>query len=307
MVETSSTERRARGAAVALGVAMLWGARLAWLAVAVIGGQAIGDAVAERSDAVQVVAVVGVWIGWAVGAVALVVPSIVSLTVVRAVVPGALAVAVTILVFGADADDVLRLGLPALVATLLVASAEVGRPYLQASAYGDERRFGLRPPLGYLAATVVTWLVWTSAVIAAPLALAAMAWALAGPALVVAVLGALTLPRRWHQLSRRWLVFVPAGMVVHDPVVLAETLMLPRRRIVAVSANELGPGTALGAVDVTGPTPGLAVEIDLDAPMAATLARRPRETRGRPISVSALLVSPTRPGAVLAEAARRKF
>jgi len=286
---------------------MLWGARLAWLAVAVIGGQAIGDAVAERSDAVQVVAVVGVWIGWAVGAVALVVPSIVSLTVVRAVVPGALAVAVTILVFGADADDVLRLGLPALVATLLVASAEVGRPYLQASAYGDERRFGLRPPLGYLAATVVTWLVWTSAVIAAPLALAAMAWALAGPALVVAVLGALTLPRRWHQLSRRWLVFVPAGMVVHDPVVLAETLMLPRRRIVAVSANELGPGTALGAVDVTGPTPGLAVEIDLDAPMAATLARRPRETRGRPISVSALLVSPTRPGAVLAEAARRKF
>jgi hypothetical protein len=286
---------------------MLWGARLAWLAVAVIGGQAISDAVADRSDAVQVVAVVGAWIGWAVGAAALAVKSVVSLTVLRAVVPGALVVTVALVLFGAGPDDALLLGLPALVTALLVASAEVGRPYLQASAYGDERRFGLRPPLGYLAATVVTWLVWITAVIAAPLALAAKAWVVALPALLVAVLGGLALPRRWHQLSRRWLVFVPAGLVLHDPVVLDETLMLPRRRIVAVTADELGVGTSQAAVDLTGPTPGLAVEIVLAAATTATFARRPRQPRGRQVAVPALLVSPTRPGAVLAEASRRRF
>jgi hypothetical protein len=307
VADTLPTARRGDRRGDVLAGAVLWGARLSWLAVAVVGGRAVGDVLAGRSDAVQVVGVVGSWAGWAAGAVALVVPSVVTLTLLRAVVPGAVAVTVAVLCFGGDAEDGLLLGVPAAVATLLVASAEVGRPYLQASAYGDERRFGLRPPLGYLAACVVTWLAWITALIAALLALAAGAWFGAVPAVVVAILGALTLPRRWHQLSRRWLVFVPAGLVVHDAVVLDETLMLPRRRIVAVSANELGHGTAGGAVDLTGPTPGLAVEITLDAATSVTLARRPSERRGRQVAVSALLLSPTRPGAVLREAERRRL
>ena len=209
------------------------------------------------------------------------------------------------LVFGADADDVLALGVPAVVATVLVAAAETGRLYIQASAYGDEQRFGLRPPLGYLTAVVTTWLIWVSAVITTPLAWAAAAWVPAVVASVVAVAGASTLPRRWHQLSRRWLVFVPAGLVVHDPVVLADALMLPRRTVAAVEANELGHGTAATAVDLTGPTPGLAVEIRLRQPVTAVLARRPTEPRGTPVQCAAVLVSPTRPGAVLTEARRR--
>ena len=140
----------------------------------------------------------------------------------------------------------LALGLPALLASLLVAAAETGRTYLQASAYGDERRFGLRPPLGYLTATVLTWLVWVTAVITAPLAWAARAWWLALATTLLAVAATLTLPRRWHQLSRRWLVFVPAGLVVHDPVVLADSLLLQRSRVRRIAANELGPGAVVG-------------------------------------------------------------
>ena len=37
----------------------VWGARLAWLAVAVFGGRAVGAAAAARSDGVQVVATLG--------------------------------------------------------------------------------------------------------------------------------------------------------------------------------------------------------------------------------------------------------
>ncbi|MGI9052922.1 MAG: hypothetical protein ACR2HQ_09780 [Ilumatobacteraceae bacterium] len=288
-----------------VGSLMIWGTRLAWLAVAVIGGRAVGDALASRSEAVQLVGTVGAWIGWAAGALALAVPAVATLTAVRALVPGAMAVTVASLAGGADADDGLALGLPAAVAALLVMSAETGRPYLQASAYGDELRFGLRPPIGYLAACVMTWAAWTASIIAAPLAWAARSWLLAAATSLVVVAGGLTLPRRWHQLSRRWLVSVPAGVVLHDPVVLADTLMLPRRHITAVVANELGHGTAAGAVDLTGPTPGLAVEIHLSGPTTAVLAPRPSEPRGRPVSLAALLVSPTRPGAVLREATRR--
>jgi hypothetical protein len=270
----------------------------------VLGGRAVGTAVADRSGAVQAVATVGAWAGWAVGAIALAMPSVVTLTVVRAVVPAALAVAAATAAFGAGAGDVLALALPALLASVLVAAAETGRTYLQASAYGDEQRFGVRPPIGYLAATVITWLVWVTVVITAPLAWAARSWWLAAVTTLLAVAATLTLPRRWHLLSRRWLVFVPAGLVVHDPVVLTDSLLLERSRIRRIDANELGPG-AVSAVDLTGPTPGLAVEVTLDAPVTTVLARRPTERHGRPVRGSMILVSPTRPGAVLREAAQR--
>ncbi len=218
----------ARPAGVDWGRVTLWSARLAWLAVALVGGRAVGDAVADRSDAVQLVATVGAWVAWGCGAVALAVPGVPSLTVVRVIVPGGVVVAVFAAVGGAPVGSVLALLAPALVAAVLVGAGDTGRIYVQASAYGDEQRFPLRPPLGYLAAAVVSWAVWVTAVIVAPLAWAAGAWVVAGVGSVVAIGATWVLPSRWHQLSRRWFVAVPAGLVVHDPVVLAETVMIPR-------------------------------------------------------------------------------
>jgi hypothetical protein len=225
---------------------------------------------------------------------------------VRVIVPGALAVTVACLAFDAGAGAGVALGVPATVAAVLVGAAETGALFVQASAYGDERRLLLRPPYGYLAASVASWLIWVAAMIAAPLAWAARVWALAAVATVVAAAACWLLPRRWHQLSRRWLVAVPAGLVVHDSVVLAETLMLPRRQVAAVGLAELGHG-ASSAADLTGPTPGLAVEVRLREPATVVLARRPGESRGQSVDVPGLLVSPSRPGAALAEARRRGY
>lgn len=283
-----------------------WGTRLAWLAVAIVGGRAIGDAVESRSDPVQVAATAGAWAGWAAGALALAVPAVVTLTAARVIVPGALAVTITCLMFGAGPGAGLALGVPATVAAVLVSAAETGSMFVQASAYGDERRRLLRPPLGYLTASVVSWVIWVTAVLTAPLAWAAGAWALAVAATVVVVATCWLLPRRWHQLSRRWFVTVPAGLVVHDPVILAETLMLPRPQIESVRIAEHGTG-ATGATDLTGPTPGLAVEVRLRGPATAVLARRPKESQGHAVRLWALLVSPSRPGAALAEVRRRGY
>ena len=142
--------------------------------------------------------------------------------------------------------------------------------------------------------------MWVTAVIAAPLAWAAGAWVLAAVASVVAVTATWVLPVRWHQLSRRWFVAVPAGLVVHDPVVLAETVMIPRARITRVGL--VGAARGNGAFDMTGPTPGVAIGVALDAMITATLAPRRDSPRGTAIHLSALLVAPTRPGAVLREA-----
>lgn len=287
------------------GQVTLWAARLAWLAVALIGGRAIGDAVAERSDVVQRIATVGAWTAWAAGALALAVTGLATLTAARAILPGAVVVTGLTAVAGAPASSVLALAGPAAAAAVLVASAETGAVYVQASAYGDERRFVLRPPLGYLIATVVSWSIWVAAVLAAPLALAARSWILGGVAAAIAVAATLVLPRRWHQLTRRWFVAVPAGLVVHDPVVLADTVMLLRAQVAELGAVSGGRDDSL--FDLTGPTPGIGVGVVLTEPVTIVQAPRPATPRGKAFHVSAFVVAPSRPGAALREAARRNL
>jgi hypothetical protein len=278
--------------------AVVWVTRVAWLVVALAGGSAVGEALSDHSRAVQVVGTAAAWAGWALGTVALAVPSVVTLTVARTVIPGSIVVAVVVIIDGGDPGAVIALLAPALIASALVATAEFGRCYIQASAYGDEMRFGLRPPIGYLAASVVSWLATAMALVLAPPALAGRTWALGIPCAIVALLGLCLLPRRWHQLSRRWLVFVPAGIVVHDPVVLTETVMLPRRTITGVVLDDLGAARRTAA-DLTGPTPGLAVEIELVEPATAVLAPTAGQRDGLTIHAGALVVAPTRPGSAV--------
>lgn len=281
-----------------------WLARAAWLLVAVLGGAAIGNALASHSRPVQVVGTTGAWVGWSTGAVGLALAGVTTLTLVRAIVPGSLVVSVAALVDGVDARAAAGLLVPSIVAAVLVCGAEFGRVYLQASAYGDERRFGLRPPYGYLLACVVSWLVAVSAAVTAALSWASRAWVLAVVATVVAGVGAWLLPRRWHQLSRRWFVLVPAGAVIHDPVVLADTLMMPRASIASI-ALDLDGVARRRAADLSGPTPGLGVEIRLTDTATAVFAATPRDRSGRAIHLVALVIVPSRPGSVVTAARER--
>ncbi|MFV0309199.1 MAG: hypothetical protein ACK5OX_15810 [Desertimonas sp.] len=285
----------------------VWGARVAWLAVALVGGRAVGDAVADHAHSAALVITIAAWVGWAIGALALTIPATHSLTAARVVVPGALAVAVATAVGGADLVAVVQLAAPAALATVLVDSAEFGRTWVQASAYGDEQRFPLRPPLGYLLAATAAWIIWIVAVVVAVVACADRRWPIAIPTLAIALAGLVVLPRRWHQLSRRWLVSVPAGFVVHDPVVLGETLMLSRRQIAGLGAVTADARDAQAAADLSGPTPGVGVAVSLTESVTALFSPRPGLPEGRAIHLRAFVIAPSRPGAVLVAAARRRF
>lgn len=280
---------------------MPWVARVAWIVVAVVGGGAIEAAVDGRSPAVAWTAAVGGWGLWAVAALGLVIAAVWSLTIVRILVPLALVATIAAAVAGAPAVDVLLLGAPALVAVMAVMSAEFGRQYVQASAYGDEERFPLRLPAAAGSAAVLAWLLWAPCVVAGPLLVAAGAWIVGVVLSALAIGGAVVLGPRWHRLSTRWFVLVPAGIVVHDPVVLADTFPL---RTAQVAGLRLAPADT-EAADLTGPASGYAIEVSTTESVTAVFAFTPSDPNGRAIHLRAFLISPSRPGSALRAARER--
>jgi len=278
-----------------------WVARLGWVLVAVVGGSAVESAVDGRSAAVAWTAAVGGWALWAVAALGLAIASVWSLTVVRLVVPLALVATVAAGVGGATAVELLLLGGPAIAATAAAMTAEFGRQWVQASAYGEEDRFPLRFPVGAGLAAIVTWVLWAPALVAGPLLIAARSW-IAGVVLcALAVGGVVLLGPRWHRLSLRWFVLVPAGVVVHDPVVLADTFPLRTAQI-----DSIGLASAdTEAADLTGPASGYAVEVATTESVTAVFAFTPAEPNGRAIHLRSFLIAPSRPGRALLAAKAR--
>lgn len=278
-----------------------WVARVAWILVAVIGGSAVESAVDGRSSATAWTAAIGGWGLWAVGALGLAIASVWSLTVVRIVVPMSLVATITAGIGGATAIDLVLLGGPTVVAAAAVMTAEFGRQWVQASAYGDEERFPLRFPVGAGLAAIISWLVWAPTLIAGPLLVAAESW-IAGVLLcVLALAGAVLLGPRWHRLSLRWFVLVPAGVVVHDPVVLADTFPL---RTAQVASIRLAAADT-EAADLTGPASGYAVEVATTESVTAVFAFTPAEPNGKAIHLRSFLIAPSRPGRALRSARAR--
>ncbi len=289
--------------ATSLARVLPWLARVAWVLVAVLGGRALESAVDGRSDAVRWTVAIGGWALWAVGAAALVIPSVRALTVIRLIAPLGLVATLAAGLAGAPASDLVVLAVPAVLATAAVFTADVGRSFVQASAYGDEARLPLRAPVAAGAAAGITWAVWAAALTTGPLLLAATVWVPGVALTALAVAGVVLVGPRWHRLSRRWLVLVPAGLVVHDPVVLADTLMLRTDQIALI---RLAPADT-AAADLTGPASGYALEIRVTETVSAVFAFTPREPDGRAIHMTAFLVSPSRPGEALREAAARRL
>lgn len=282
---------------------VVWAARALWVTLPATAGWALGEALAGRSTPVRTTAMAGGWGLWAVGLVALLVPTTVGLTAARLVAPAAPAAGAAGLIAGASAAPGGLALAHGLAAAAAVFSAEVGQRFAQGSAYGDEARFPLRPPGLYAAGPMpAAWAVLAAGLGAGPLLVAARQWLPGGVLTALGLVAAAPLGRRFHRLSRRWLVVVPAGVVLHDPVALAETVLFRRSELAGMG---LAPaGTA--ATDLTARALGLALQIDLAAPAAVAVNGAGRAAPAT-ASVSAVLVAPSRPGRVLEECRRRGF
>jgi hypothetical protein len=277
----------------------LWGPRISWLVVGACGVWSIGDAVDDRSAALRATVTIAAWLLWGAGIVALVVPSTLGLTAMRMVTTLSCGAAAISWIGGAAPAPGGAFLTATLICGVLVGGAGFGQHCVQASAYGDERRFLLRPPAAFLLPVAVAGLLWAAATLTAPLLLATGQWIAGVPAAIVAGLLTWLLLPRFNTLSRRWLVLVPAGVVVHDQVVLAETLMVPRPDVDRVGLALAGTEAA----DLTGPAAGHAVEVALREMATALLAPTKAAPRGSAIHARSFIIAPTRPGAVLRAAA----
>lgn len=286
-----------------LRLAQVWALRLAWVALGALGAGALGGALDGRSGAVALVMTVGSTAAWALVLLAALVPSVVALTAARTLVPITVVVAIVIAASGASPASGAAVVTLTVVATLLVLSPEVGDHFVQSSAYGHERRLLLRPPVAYLVPVAGSWCVLCAATVAGPLLLAARSWLAGVPVTALALAAGVALWPRFHRLSRRWLVLVPAGVVVHDDLVLAETAMFPRADLLDLHLAPAGSEAA----DLTGPAAGHVIEIELRELATVTLAATRSAPRGTAIHLRSMLVAPTRPGRALADAGEQRL
>jgi hypothetical protein len=274
-----------------------WPARVGWVLLALGSGGCLTDALDGRSPPVRAVAFTLLAAAWVVGLVALFVPRATSLTAIRVVVPAGLVAMAVATVAGdrVDGADVVAVALAALTTGAALAPW-VAEAWIDGSSYGPERRLPLQTPVlvGALLAPL-TWALVVAGAAVGPLLLAAHLWIAGTAATAVGALVVVLGVRSLHQLARRWIVLVPGGLVVHDPLTMPEPQLFPRSVLGGLRPAE----TDTQGVDLTAGASGLAVQLDLREPVDLLL----RAGAGsRTVTATAILVTPARPAHLLAAA-----
>ncbi len=283
-----------------------WVLRVLWISLPVTAGQALGDAIGGFADGPRLVAAVLLWAGWAAVLSATLVPRPIALTITRLGTPVAFVVATLAALSG-------RASTPASIVAVVVTAAtaalgtrgEFARVCAQGAAYGDEERFPLTIPATIGAIILPLAVIVAGAGIATgPLLLADRHWVAGAIAIVLGLPASWLTARTVHQLSRRWIVLVPAGLVVADPLTLTDPVLFPRAHI-----------AGLGPADPARRPPAEAVDLRLGAAFgscallltdAAHLMRRVRG-QGVGVETSLILVTPAGAPRLLDRASARRI
>lgn len=283
-----------------------WIVRVLWLALPFTAGPALAAALGPLSGPVQAVASAALWAGWAIGMVASCAPLPLALSALRFVAPGGAAALVAAIVSGSPSPGAAALGLAwTALSTAWAYSPAFGEWCVNGPAYPNERRLPLRAPgpaIGGFLGVAVAWDLSVAGLLAGPLLLAARQWVFGTIAVAIGFPVAVVALRSLHGLSKRWVVFVPAGVVLHDPLALRDPVLFVRQSIDRLRAAEV-PG---GAVDLRLRAPGPALRLDVREPAPLTLMRFGQRL-GEQVQAGAVLFVPSRPGAVLEEASRRRI
>lgn len=280
----------------------VWVARITWFSLPLTLGPGLVERFDHLSDGSQLGAQIALWVLWVVGVLASAIALPISLTVMRVMALGAVVAAAWAL-FGAPLGGLDVVGLAtAIAAAAAVFSSLFGDRFVDGASYGDERRMLLRAPLGL--ASVAAPLAGAAAlagIATGPLLLVHQRWLLGIVATAVGLALIAIGLRALHQLSRRWIVFVPTGFVLHDLSVLTEPVLFRRTAV-----ERLGPAIAgTPARDLSLAAPGLVLECELTD--AAPLGLRTGSATAEQKDIRRFLFVPSRPGALLDEAERRRL
>lgn len=281
----------------------VWAVRAWWAALPFTAGPVLADGLQETSAAWRTTASVGLWVLWGTVLAGALLAHPATLVLVRLAGLSAVAALVWAGLGGADWDEVALMAAVTGALAAVALSAPVGQVFVNGISYGEEVRLLLRPPAVLLAGPLPAAAVVTvGGVVSGPLLLAAEQWAWGG--IVTAAGGAVAVlgGRSLYSLTRRWVVFVPAGLVLHDHLAVRDPVLMRRR---AVAALEPAPKSS-DAVDLTQGAAGLLLELSLSQPIPLTPPTR-RKSRTDEIQAGSILVAPSRPGEAVALARQRQL
>jgi hypothetical protein len=123
------------------------------------------------------------------------------------------------------------------------------------ASYGNERRVPLRLPPHFAVVVVpLTAALVCAGVAAGPLLLADRRWVPGAIALGVGAPVVVAALRSLATLERRFIVLVPAGLVIADALVLVDPVLFPREHVLAVrpadDADRGAPDAVGGSIDL---------------------------------------------------------
>ncbi len=280
----------------------VFGPAFVWAIQPFTAGALIGDALSSSNGDFRTAVSWMAWLSWAAILVIFAIPRPLTITLGRigapAILPAALWAAAD-----TDSSALVVVGVASAIAAALVPLLPVvGERFIDAASYGDEQRYPLRPPgqvLLFLLAPA--WALTVAAVSTGPLLLADHKWIIGVVAVAIGLPVALIGYRAMSRLTSRFLVFVPNGIVIHDLVNLAEPVLFKVHEISA-----FGPARMDAiSTDITSKALGLALNMSFVEPIGLPVVVGRGSAKESP--VDSLLVSPSRPAAVLETAARRGF
>ena len=281
---------------------LLIGLRIIWFALPLGVGPLMADGLDPLENTPRSVLSVILWFLWGVGLFSTFVPRPLSLTGVR--FGGVLCFILTFwaATTSSTASVIIIAFVFATVALVIGSSATIGDLFIDRISYGNERRFLLRAPAAVTSfLRPATYLVSVVGLVAGP-------YLLADGRTVAGVIACVTgFPltfvglRSLHQINRRWVVLVPAGLVLHDHLSLNEPTLFQRSEVESV-----GPASAdTDAVDFTQGAYGLALEVCCSSPHDVWVAAVKKETEKQ--TIETFLFAPVRPDHLLVEATRRSL
>ena len=283
--------------------AWVWLVRVWWAALPFTAGPLLSDGLHETGAAWRTTASVGLWVLWGVVLVGSLLAHPATLVMVRLATPSAVVALVWSGREGADWGEVALVAAITAAVAAVSLSAPVGHLFVNGISYGDEARLLLRPSALLLAGPLpVAAAITVGGVVSGPLLLAAEHWAIGG--VVTAAGGTLAMvgARSLHSLTRRWLVFVPAGVVLHDHLAVQDPVLLRRRAVASFGPARQGSD----ALDLTQGAAGLILELATNQPITLTPPPR-RKGSAEEVDVGGVLIAPSRPGYAVTLARQRQL
>jgi hypothetical protein len=280
-----------------------WINRFVWSIQVVTLGIALGSALGSHSRSVQITGTVLAWAAWTGGLLAVIIAHPIGLTTLRLIMTAL--VGATVWVCFADGVPLWQramAGVGTLLVLATVGSAETATWCVDGPAYPNESRHALKTPIGLLPITAIVCALSAFSFVMFPMLLAARAWVFAAAVGAVAAGMGWLGTRSLHQLSRRFVVFVPAGFVVHDHLVLLDPVLFRRNVVESIAAAPADTDS----LDLTLGATGMPLEVLLHEKVELTKLSADRKT-GDVGKTARFLVSPVRPGAVVREAQARRY